>query len=48
MMRGVLSATILTHKTGSNERDQGWQKIAERLNAIEGFQVTSRGVRDKI
>ena len=30
MMRGVLGANILTHKTGSNEREQGWQKVAER------------------
>ena len=48
MMRGVLSANILTHKTGSNEREEGWQNVAETLNAIEGYQVTSRGVTDKI
>ena len=48
MMRGVLGTSILTHKAGSKERGQGWPKVVETLNTIEGFQVTGRGVRDRI
>ena len=47
-MREVLGASILTYKAGSKERGQGWQKVAETLNTIEGFQVTGRGVRERI
>ena len=48
MVREVLGARILTHMAGSKERGQGWQKAAEALNTIEGFQVTGRGVTDRI
>ena len=48
MMREVLGCSVLTHKAGSKERGQGWQKVAETLNTVEGFQVISRGVRDRI
>ena len=44
----MLGASILTHQAGSKERGQGWQKVAETLNTIEGFQVTGRDVRDRI
>ena len=48
IMREVLGASILTHKAGSKDSGQGWQKVAETLGTIERFQVTGRGVRDRI
>lgn len=47
-MREVLGKSILLHKPGSQERGQGWQKVADTLNLIDGFIVTGRAVRDKI
>ena len=47
-MREVLGKNTLLHKPGSQERGQGWQKVADTLNLIDGFIVTSRAVRDKI
>ena len=47
-MREVLGKSILLHKPGSQERGQGWQKVAETLNLIDGFIVTFQAVRDKI
>jgi len=39
---------VLIHKSGSPERGQGWQKVADTLNSIKGFHVSGRAVRDKI
>ena len=47
-MREVLGKSILLHKAGSQERGQGWQKVADTLNLIDGFFFTGRAVRDKI
>ena len=47
-MREVLGKSILQHKTESQERIQGWQKVSDTLNLIDGFLVTGRAVRDKI
>lgn len=47
-MREVLGQTILIHKPGSPERGQGWQKVADTLNNIDGFNVSGRAIRDKI
>ena len=47
-VREVLGKSILLHKPGSQERGQGWQKVADTLNLIDGFIVTGRAVRDKI
>ena len=47
-MREVLGKSVLLHKPGSQKRDQGWQKVADTLNLIDGFIVTGRAVRDKI
>ena len=44
----VLGKSIPLHKPGSQERGQGWQKVADTLNLIDGFIVTGRAVRDKI
>ena len=48
MMREVLGKNVLVHKSGSQERGQGWQKVADTLNPIEGFNLSGRAVRDKI
>ena len=47
-MREVLGKSILQHKAESQERIQGWQKVSDTLNLIDGFIVTGRAVRDKI
>ena len=47
-MQEVLEKSILLHKPGTQERGQGWQKLADNLNLIDGFIVTSRAVQDKI
>ena len=47
-MREVLGQSILLHTPGSQERGQGWQKVADTMNLIDGFIVTDRAVRDKI
>ena len=47
-MQEVLGKSILLHKPGTQERGQGWQKLADNLNLIDGFIVTSRAVQDKI
>ena len=47
-VREVLGKSILLHKPGSQERGQGWLKVADNLNLIDGFIVTGRVVQDKI
>ena len=40
MIREELGASVLMHKaTGSKERADGWEIVAETLNSIEGLQV---------
>ena len=47
-MRNVLCTSVLMiHKAGSKGLGKGFQKVAETLNSIEGFQVTGRGIRDR-
>ena len=48
MMGEVLGASILAHKAGRKQCGQGWQKVAETLNTIKGFQSSDWGVRDRI
>ena len=48
MMREVIGKNVLIHKSGTQERSNGWQKVADTLNTIEGFHLTDRAVRDKI
>ena len=48
MMREVIGKSVLSHKSGTQERSNGWQKVADTLNTLEGFQLTDRAVRDKI
>jgi len=47
LLREMVSQDLFTHKTGSRERGAVWQLIATNLNCFEGFNVTSRGVRDR-
>ena len=48
MMREVAFEGVLQHKSGSKERGQGWQKVADVLNTLGGFTVNNRGVRDRL
>lgn len=48
LMREVLGKNVLLHKSGSQERGQAWQKVADELNALDGFHLTGRAVRDRI
>ena len=47
-MREVLGKSIQLHKSGSQERGQGWKKVADTLNLIDRFIVTGQAVRGKI
>ena len=48
MMREVIGKNVFIHKSETQERSNGWQKVADTLNTIEGFHLTDRAVRDKI
>ena len=48
MMCEVIGKNVLSHKSGTQERSNGWQKVADALNDLEGFHLTDRAVRDKI
>lgn len=48
MMREVVASGLFTYNSGSRERSNGWQAVATNLNAIDGFMVTTRAVRDRI
>ena len=48
MMREVASEGVPQHKSGSKERGQGWQKVADVLNTLGGFTVNNRGLRDRL
>ena len=47
-MREVLGKSVLILKPGSQERGQAWQRVADKLNALDGFHLTGRAVRDRI
>ena len=48
LMCEELGKSLLVHKSGSQERGQGWQNVADTLNSLGEFHVTSRGIRDRI
>ena len=48
LMREVLGKSVLILKPGSQERGQAWQRVADKLNALDGFHLTGRAVRDRI
>ena len=43
LMREVLGKSVLILKRG-----QAWQRVADELNALNGFHLTGRAVRDRI
>ena len=47
-MREVAALGVLSHKSGSKERGQLWQQVAENLNQNDDFYVTNRAVRDRL
>ena len=47
-MREVAALGVLTHKSGSKERGQIWQQVAENLNQNDEFYVANRAVRDRL
>ena len=48
LMREVLEKSVLVLKHGTQERGQAWQRVADELNALDGFHLTGRAVRDRI
>ena len=48
LMREVLGKSVLILKPGSQERGQAWQRVADELNALDGFDLTGGAVRDRI
>ena len=48
LMREVLGKSVLILKPGSQERGQAWQRVADELNALDGFHLTGQAVRDRI
>ena len=48
LMREVLGKSVLILKPGNQERDQALQRVADELNALDGFHLTGRAVRDRI
>ena len=48
LMREVLGKRVLILKPGSQERGQAWQRVADELNAVAGFHLNGRAVRDQI
>ena len=47
MMREIAALGVLMQKPGSKERGHLWQQVSDSLNK-NGFNVTSRGVRDRL
>ena len=48
MFREVIGEVVFNHKPGSRERGTSWQNVATTLNAIDGFLLTVRAVRDRV
>ena len=45
-MLNVIVAEGVLHKQESSERGALWQTVADQLNALPGFEVTSRSMKD--
>ena len=48
LFKEVISEGVFSQKSGSRERGQSWQNVATILNLLDGFDVTSRSVRDRV
>ena len=48
VMREVLGKSVHILKPRNQERGQAWQRVADELNALDGFHLTGRAVRDRI
>ena len=48
MMTHVAAVRVFHHKAGSRERGQLFQTVMEQLNEIGGFEVSARGIRDRL
>ena len=48
MMREVAALGVLVQRSGSKERGNLWQQVADALNEHEEFCVTARGVRERL
>ena len=47
MFREIIGEGAFDYKSGSRERGTSWQNVAFTLNAIDGFLLTARAVRDR-
>ena len=48
MFRENIGEGVFDHKSGSRERGTAWQNVAANLNALDGFLLTARVVRDGV
>ena len=48
MFRENIGEGVFDHKSGSRERGTAWQNVAANLNALDGFLLTARVVRDRV
>ena len=48
MMREVAALGVLAQKSGSKERGQLWQQVADALNENDDFYLTGRAVGDRL
>ena len=48
MFRDAIGEGVFNHKSGSRERGTSWQNVATTLNAIDGFLLTARTVKDRV
>ena len=48
MFREVIGEGVFNHKSGNCERGTSWQNVATTLNAINGFFLAARAVRDRV
>ena len=39
---------VFYNKSGSRERETSWQNVDTTLNAVDGFLLTARAVRDRV
>lgn len=47
MLQEMAAEGVLHHKSKSRSRGMSWQKVVEKLNALPGFDVNTKSVRDR-